>query len=188
MTGSARRPVVVADAGPLIALAKCGHLALLQAVFEAVHIPATVLHEAAGDPRRADAAAVADFAARWATVHPDRDDALYRMLRLRLGEGEAQALSLAQALHCGVLMDERLGRAAATAQRIPLFGVLGVLLQANRLGRLPRVRPAIEALREAHYRLSDALVQHVLAAAGEVSPDPSTPPELPPSPPAPTAR
>ena len=185
MTSPARRPVVVADAGPLIALAKCGHLALLTELFDAVHIPAAVLHEAAGDVRRADAVLIADFGGHFATVHADRDDSVYRALRPRLDEGEAQALSLAKFLRCGALIDERLGRAAAKEQHIPLFGVLGVLLQARRQGLLAQVRPAIDSLREAQYRISDALVRQVLDAAGETHP---AEPELQSTPPSPTSR
>jgi hypothetical protein len=43
------RPVVVSDSGPLIALAGCGQLDLLVAVFDAVHVPQKVLDEATAD-------------------------------------------------------------------------------------------------------------------------------------------
>ena len=33
------RPVIVSDAGPLIALAGCDQLELLTAVFDAIHVP-----------------------------------------------------------------------------------------------------------------------------------------------------
>lgn len=39
------RPVVVADSGPLIALAGCGQLDLLVAVFDTLHVPQKVLDE-----------------------------------------------------------------------------------------------------------------------------------------------
>ncbi len=42
------RPVVVPDAGPLIALAACGQLELLPLVFRAFHIPQAVIDETTG--------------------------------------------------------------------------------------------------------------------------------------------
>jgi len=48
------RPVVVSDAGPLIALAGCGLLDLLPAVFDAVHIPHAVLEGVLLQAKRID--------------------------------------------------------------------------------------------------------------------------------------
>lgn len=159
--------VIVADTGPLIALAKCGQLQLLTRVFAAVHLPRAVLAEATSDAGRPDAVAVREFVQAHAELHADRDDDFYQAVRKQLDEGEAQALSLARALGCGILIDERRGRAVASAHKLPLFGVLGVLLQAKRSGRLARVAPSVAMLLADGYRLSDALVAAVLHAAGE---------------------
>lgn len=71
------RPIVVADSGPLIALAGCGQLALLVAVFEAVHLPQAVLDETTIDRSRLGAATVAAFVQTHVQVHPNRNDATY---------------------------------------------------------------------------------------------------------------
>ena len=78
-------------------------------------------------------------------------------------------MSLARAFRCGILIDERRGRAVAMAHNLPLFGVLGVLLQARRSGHLARVEPPVAELLAGGYRLSDALVAAVLRAAGEAA-------------------
>jgi predicted nucleic acid-binding protein len=161
------RPVVVADAGPLIALARCRQLSLLTDVFAAIHLPQAVLEEAAADPARPGARDIAAFAASCAQVHPNRDDALYADLRRYLDEGEAQALCLAQALRCGMLMDERRGRAAARRLELPLSGVLGVLLAARRNGRLARLAPVLRCLQTNGYRIAPSLIAATLEAAGE---------------------
>ena len=162
-------PVIVADAGPLIALAKCGQLHLLALLFSQVHIPRSVLQETVCDPRRADAQAISAFAEQFATVHEDRDDALFQQVSALLDAGEAQAISLASALGCGVLMDERRGRAVAAQHHIVVFGVLGVLLQAKRMGHLPLVAPVINQLLASDYRISSAVVTAALAKAAEMS-------------------
>jgi len=161
------RPVVVSDSGPLIALAGCGQLELLVAVFDALHVPQKVLDETTADRSRPGAADIAAFVQAHAQVHADRDDAVYAAAVGHLDEGEAQALSLAHALGCGVLMDERRGRQTATRQGVSLFGVLGVLLQAKRIGRLERVAPALERMQTNGYRISQVLIDEALRLAGE---------------------
>ena len=86
------RPVVVADSGPLIALASCGQLPLLAALFASVHLPQAVLDETTADLSRPGARDIARFAAGHAQVHPSRHDAIYAQAIAALDEGESQAL------------------------------------------------------------------------------------------------
>jgi predicted nucleic acid-binding protein len=161
------RPVVVSDSGPLIALAGCGQLGLLKAVFDVIHIPQVVLDETTADHSRRGAADIVAFVLAHAQVHPSRDDAIYTDMVTFLDAGEAQALSLATALGCGVLMDERRGRQAATRQGMRLFGVLGVLLQAKRIGEIEHVAPVLKLIQSNGYRVSTALIDETLKLAGE---------------------
>ena len=39
-------------------------------------------------------------------------------------------------------------------QGIPLFGVLGVLLQAKRMGKIERIAPALDQMQKNGYRIS----------------------------------
>lgn len=153
------RPVIVADAGPLIALAGCDSLELLTVVFDAIHVPRIVLEETTADQSRRGASGIARFVRAHATVHPDRNDSIYLAAASHLDEGEAQALSLAHALGCAMLMDERRGRQTAIRQGVVLFGVLGVLLQAKRLGRIERVAPLLDRMQGNGYRISPALME-----------------------------
>jgi predicted nucleic acid-binding protein len=162
-----RRPVVVSDSGPLIALAGCGQLGLLNAVFEVIHIPQVVLDETTADRSRRGAADIVAFVHAHAQVHPSRDDATYISMAAYLDSGEAQALSLANALGCGVLMDERRGRQAAARQGMRLFGVLGVLLQAKRIGEIEHLAPVLKLIQSNGYRVSKALIDETLKLADE---------------------
>ncbi|MBK6612874.1 DUF3368 domain-containing protein [Ottowia sp.] len=164
---ASKRPVVVSDSGPLIALAGCGHLELLSAVFDQIHVPRVVLDETTADRSRPGADGIAAFVQAHARVHPRRDDARYTAAVSHLDEGEAQALSLAHALGCGVLMDERRGRQTAIRQGVPLFGVLGVLLQAKRTGKIERIAGALDQMQANGYRISRALIDAALKLAGE---------------------
>lgn len=163
------RPVVVSDSGPLIALAGCGHLELLVAVFDAIHVPQAVLDETTTDRSRRGATDIVAFVQTHAQVHPNRNDAIYAATASYLDEGEAQALSLAHALGCGVLIDERRGRQTAARQGVQLFGVLGVLLQAKRIGKIERIAPALDRMQANGYRISQALFAQAMKLAGEPS-------------------
>ncbi|WP_304350049.1 DUF3368 domain-containing protein [Comamonas testosteroni] len=163
------RPVVVSDAGPLIALAGCGQLELLVAVFDAIHVPQGILDETTADRSRPGASDIAAFVQSHAQVHTNRNDPIYATAVSHLDEVEAQALSLANALSCGVLMDERRGRQAAIRQGLPLFGVLGVLLQAKRIGELERIAPVLDRMQATGYRFSQALIDTALQLASEGS-------------------
>ena len=161
------KAVIVADAGPLIALAKIDQVTLLPALFAEVHIPAYVLQEAAGNILMPGAAAVRAFADAHATIHDDSVDPVVQRLCVEIDAGEAQAIALAQSLRCGVLIDDLLGRGAAKRMGLPVIGVLGVLLQAKRAGHIAAIRPSLDALVLARYRVSDTLIAAVLKQANE---------------------
>ncbi|PID61227.1 MAG: DUF3368 domain-containing protein [Gammaproteobacteria bacterium] len=64
-------------------------------------------------------------------------------------------------------MDERRGRQTAIRQGVSLFGVLGVLLQAKRTGKLERIAPTLDRMQANGYRISQALIDEALRLAGE---------------------
>ena len=161
------KAIIVADVGPLIALAKIDQLALLPAIFAEVRIPAYVLHEASGNTAMTGAAAVRKFADAHATIHDDSVDPIVQRLYVEIDAGEAQAIALAQSLHCGVLMDDLLGRGVAKRLGLPVIGGLGVLLQGKRAGHIDAIRPHLDALVIARYRVSDTLIAEVLKQANE---------------------
>ena len=130
-------------------------------------MPRAVLEETTADGLRPGATVIATFIEQHAQLHPSRGDAVYTRASEHFDEGEALVLSLAHTLRCGVLMDERRGRQAAQRQGLPLFGVLGVLLQARRIGQLDRIAPALQRLQGNGYRIAQPLIDAALKAAGE---------------------
>ncbi|MBI2397465.1 MAG: DUF3368 domain-containing protein [Xanthomonadales bacterium] len=68
-----------------------------------------------------------------------------------------------------MLMDERRGRQTAIRQGLPLFGVLGVLLQAKRIGKIERIASVLDRMQSNGYRISQALIDAALKLAGEAS-------------------
>ena len=86
-----------------------------------------------------------------------------------LDPGEAHAIALAIELKADeLLIDERLGRREALQQRVPIIGILGILVVAKQRGLIPIVKPIMNALIDrAGFRVSDHLYQLLLALSNE---------------------
>jgi predicted nucleic acid-binding protein len=160
--------IVVADAGPLIALGRIGRLDLLRSLYPCVRVPAAVWHEVVTEGERLPGATTL-AAAEWVERQDDRPlDPLFLSLLGSLDRGEAAAITCAVAGRADLLLiDECKGRAAARRLGLTVKGTLGVLLAARRGGYIEALAPSIEALRAAGIHLSDGLVAEILRAAGE---------------------
>jgi hypothetical protein len=155
--------LVVADSSPLIYLSRVGVLQILRDLFGDVVVPAAVWDEAVN--RRPSAAGVdALRQASWLRVVEDPAP----LLELGLDRGETAAILAAESLHADLLLiDERVGRAVAQSRGLAVRGTLGVLVQARQSNVLPALKPVIEALVAAGFRIAPALVREALAHVGE---------------------
>lgn len=176
------RRVVIADAGPLIALARIDHLSLLPRLFGGVSVTSWVADEVltGGEFPESSALRVA-FAEPWLNTvsWADPADAAALLTQCKalinlhqIDMGEASALVLAQQLAqegiaALVLMDDQRGRQAAQHSLVPLLGTAGLLMLAKEAGAVAAVKPLLLALRHAGYFLSDRLTEAVLALSGE---------------------
>ena len=161
--------VVIADTGPLIALARIGQHDLLRRLYGRVVVAPAVHTELAIDSNRPGAKALAGvFAAGWVVIEAVTDSSERWELNQLLGPGEAQAIALAEQEHARfLLIDDARGRRTARSRGIPVVGVAGVLLVAKSRGELAAVGPVLDRLSNAGYRLSPRLVAGTLVRAGE---------------------
>jgi predicted nucleic acid-binding protein len=155
--------VVVADAGPLIALGRLDHLALLGVLFEQVQVPELVLAECLARPDRPDAQRIRDAVAAGVLVPCDARPVVVA----GLDDGERAAIGRAIEIHAGLLVDDLAARHHALSIGLVVVGTLGVLVQAKRKGLVTEIRPLIDRLRASGQRLSHAAVADALGAAGE---------------------
>jgi predicted nucleic acid-binding protein len=123
---------LIADASPLILLAKAGRLELLLRVASRVFVPRAVLDEV----RRGQGpdARLVEEARLEVRAVPAPALARVRALDVRLGPGEAAAVALALALDGDVLTDDRSARRTARLLGVGGVGSLGIVLAANRRG------------------------------------------------------
>lgn len=128
---------IIADSGPLIALAISGLFSHLPDLCGEVWVPQQVFNECLakeGAPGFAEIQASAKDGI--IHVHPDipESDEMIKSLSRLLDPGEAQAIKLALMYHCVLLIDEKSGRTTARSLGIAVTGSLAVLLKAKNTG------------------------------------------------------
>ena len=160
--------IVVSNTSPLTNLAAIGQFDVLRQLYGELQIAVGVWDELGARGRRwpgRDEVAHADWI-KQVVVH-DRN--LIAVLLRDLDRGESETLALAVEIGAElVLLDERDGRRVAQRLGLRTIGVLGVLLEAKKHGRLSNLRPHLESLRhEAGFYISDAVYQSVLNLAEE---------------------
>jgi predicted nucleic acid-binding protein len=158
---------VVADSGPLIALAVLESLHLPGQLWGQLLVPQTVLDECIGLAHKTGAQQIRH--AVEAGLIEVRADALPddELPGSHLDPGESQAIRLARHLRAVLLMDERRGRKTASLLEIPHVGTCGLLVQAKRSGLIDQVSLLLDRLLAAGYFLAPALVKDTLRVAGE---------------------
>jgi hypothetical protein len=155
--------VVVADASVLIALVQIGQLALLERLYVEVVIPPAVQREVAPSLPTLPS---------W--IHAQ---ALQRPLDRRVAEaaldaGETEAISMALETRAEwVILDDLQARRLAKDVGLSVVGTAGVLFAAKQRGLIPAVRPPLDALRAAGFRLRKDVFEEILKAAGEIEPE-----------------
>lgn len=156
--------LIVADTGPLIALARVEQLDVLPALFQQVWLTPTVLAECEARPDRGEGRHIRATleAGRFALLAP-RD----ALPALGIDPGETSALALALEQSAGVLMDDKAGRSVAQKLGVAVIGTVGVLVLAKRRSLLPRLRPLLESLIASGYFLTPDLVSEALRLVGE---------------------
>jgi predicted nucleic acid-binding protein len=161
--------MVVADAGPLIALARTGHLHLLRDILGVVEIPVAVEIELRieSDLPGATCLRQAVRVERWLYTCEPRS--CTSDLSLAVGSGEAAAILLAEERKALLLIDDRRGRKAAAERGIVCIGTGRILLEAKRRGLLTHVAPVLSELVECGYRIAPALRERILSLAREPS-------------------
>ena len=160
---------IVADTGPLIALARVGRLDLLRRLYLDALVPPAVHTELALDSDRPGAKVLAKaFDSGWIKAQRVIDTVAVSELTQLLDPGESEAIILAEQENARfLLIDDARGRRVARERGVSVVGVAGVLLGAKSQGAITAVSPVLEDLSRAGYRLSPGLVAAVLERAGE---------------------
>jgi predicted nucleic acid-binding protein len=166
---------VVADAGPLVGLARIGLLGILRDLYQEILIPPGVFDELrVSESRPGSKALLEAVRAEWLLrVEPEAAEDL-QSLRLLVDPGEAEAIMLA--LQRGsrfLLIDDKQGRALARSRGLRIVGTGGVLLSAKERELIEQISPVLDQLTAGGYRLSAELKKEIMKLAGETAPGPA---------------
>ena len=174
--------IIVADSGPLIALAKTGLITLLKELFKTVYIPQAVkedtpLTNIIGTLRsrelcifdnRPGSKELRRMIAneKWIKVKKITIPA-HSNLPLLLDAGEAEAIFLAEKMNALILIDEKKGRRIARKHNLNIIGTGRLFIAAKEKGYLDSVTAALTKLNNAGYRLSKNLITKIIKLAKE---------------------
>ena len=176
------RRVVIADAGPLIGLARIDRLGLLQGLFGQITLTTQVAQELLAGGPFPDTQIIRNALSQPWLKTMNLDDLLpggaqdqcrdwMHLHQIDLGEASAMVLAryfTAQGSDVLLVMDDFRGRNAAQHAGMPLIGATGLLLLAKQMGLIDAVKPALLALRQNGYFLSARLIEAALRQTGEL--------------------
>ena len=161
--------IIVADAGPLIALGRTNNIFILNKLFKSIIIPDSVASECLADKTRPGALAIQKSIENTdIKVHFNNSSILKNnTLGEILDKGEAAAIELAYSSKVPLLIDEKLGRQVAQKLQIKIIGTAGILILAKQNNIIPAVEPILHNLKEGGYFFSKNLMDAVLKRVGE---------------------
>jgi hypothetical protein len=159
---------LVADSGPLIALARLDLLDLPARYFQPVLVTSSVWLEVTCKPGVDEAPRLSSAAeSHLFRVVPDPAAIPAALPRTSIDAGERSAIALAIEREAMLLLDDRRARRIAAESGRPVIGTLGLLVRAREEGLVTALRPLIEQLRSTGYFISDELVAEVLSSLNE---------------------
>lgn len=129
---------VIANSGPIIALAKLGLLSLLKELYGTVVIPSTVYHEVVvkGFQRGEEDAQDVNLAINFGYIKVEDIDEFgisEKINKLPVHDGEKSVIELYLKINADLaLLDDRLARESAKKLGITVKGTLGVIIDAYR--------------------------------------------------------
>lgn len=159
----------MSNSSVLIALSTIGKLSLLNQRFpDGLIVPQAVWREVVETGRnRPGTQEVASVS--WVTVCEVTNKPLVSLLRLKLDEGEAEAIALSYEQPAEpILLDEKNARRIAQRLGLAVLGTVGILIWAKRVRLIPNLREQLDALQsQGKFRLSKLVYQKALGAVGE---------------------
>jgi predicted nucleic acid-binding protein len=162
---------VISDSSVLIHLARIGQLILLEKIFGRISITPVVWSEVVerGGGRFGVSEVSKACTEGWIVVVAPTNDALLRLLRRELDDGEAEAIALAVERQADlILLDEWEARRIADLYGLAKTGVIGILIRSKRHGYIASLKAELDKLRgPGGFWIDEPLYQRALSVVGE---------------------
>ncbi len=141
--------IIIADTSCLILLTKVNELNVLKAVFDKVFITAKIAEEFKQE------------LPKWIKV-VDIPFEEYKNIAEIIDEGEASAISMSLNMPNSLLiLDDIRARKYANSLGINIIGTLGVIVKAQKEGKIDSAMVVIEKMQKTNFRVSDKLIEQI---------------------------
>ncbi len=153
--------VVIADAGPLIALAKIKHLHLLESLFSEILITQAVTDECLC--AQSDDTILIKQALDSGWLKCVDNTVFKHALSRSLGMGEQSSIEYALQSDCNTLLilDDALARKHALRKQLVIVGTASVLFTSQRKALITDAETVIAELNQVGYRISTSVVSQL---------------------------
>ena len=161
--------IVIADAGPIIALSRISKLHIFQRLFQQVVITKTIRDEILDNDHHLGKSAIREaIKAGWIQIK-SVDLMEWKPVNVGVDAGESSAIFLAcQSEEATLLiMDDQAGRAEARYHHIATIGTAAVIGIAKEQGIITSAKDVLMELREAGYYIGKSIIKTVLDDIGE---------------------
>ena len=149
--------VVISDTSVLIILSNISELDLLHEVYGEIYTTEIIAQEF-GEPLPA-----------WIKIEAVKDEKYLTYLTTQVDKGEASAMAVAtQFEEVLLLMDDLKARKFAEQLKLKVTGVMGILVNAKKEGKIPAIKPLIEKVNKTNFRINQKIIDFVLAECGEL--------------------
>ena len=163
-------PLLIVDAGPLIALSVASVLPQTIDLYKRLLVPQAVIDECLLDANAPGAAEIAQALQNRClhTIAQIDITLLDPAYALGLGTGEAAVISYAAQHQHIALVDDRKARKIAQRMRVRTVGSGSVLLALKLSGQIEKIAPALQAWHAHGYYVAPVVVNELLRRAGEL--------------------
>lgn len=148
--------VVISDTSCLILLSKIEMISLLEKMYGKVYVTDIVASEY-GEP-------LPEFI----EIRKLKDNSYFSILEQEMDAGEASSIALGLEMPGSlIILDDKKARKMALKLNIPHTGIIGILVQAKKLGKIEKVKPYLEQLKKSGMWVSSELYFEILNITGE---------------------
>jgi len=160
--------IIIADAGPIIALSRINQLTLLKQLFGSVTVTKQIKLELLDNNHSKGQSSITDAIGDGWLMVEEIDFQKWQPINSGIDVGEASAIYLALQVNSALLIiDDQAGRAEARYHKITIIGTAAIIGIAKKQGLIPSAKNMLNLLREAGYYIGDNIVEHVLAEVNE---------------------
>ena len=146
---------IVCNSSCFIALDRINRLDLLLNSFQEIIIPPKVAKEI-------------DLNLDWISVKSIKNTSVIQILKTQIDDGESEAIALSLELKDVVLLlDDKKARRIAEQLGLQIIGTIGLILRAKRIGLITEVKPVLNELQTAGFRIRGTLYNEALRLANE---------------------